>query len=199
MSRFSILKSIAVISFGAVLGYNTVDYFKNKNSGHRYLASMTMSKIAAQQFAKTLIDVRIKNSTVAVDEDDSSTITVTLTAYKPIPAGLAYTWNLPNDVHVIEGQVNGLLPDLAANQSQDLVLKVKGYNKQKKSYISFAINGDVENMKIQREVLASSRPEDSFEYVVQNFEKSKANENKLAGKVGKNDFKAPIDPKKIVH
>ncbi|MBC7467085.1 MAG: hypothetical protein H7256_13935 [Bdellovibrio sp.] len=200
MSRKFILNSILAISFGAVVGYNTVDYFKNRNSPHRYLASMTMSKIAAEQFSKTLIDLKIKNVDIALLDTDVSTIRISLQAYKPIPAGLTYTWNLPADVQLIgNSQVSGVLPEFGANQTQELILKVTGYSKVKKSYISFSLNGEVENAKFQREALVSSRPEDSFEYVVQQYERSKANEVKVNGKLGKSESKGPIDINKVVH
>lgn len=198
MSRLVLLKSFLVISIGAVAGYNTVDFLKNKNSPHRYMASMTMSKMASEQISKSLLDIRIKNVDLAVNEDHASTVTVTLLAYKPLPAGLAYSWNIHDDMQVVDGQTNGILPAFSANQSIELTLKIKGYNKIKRSYVSFSIKGDVESTKFLREVLASSRPEDSFEYVVQEYERSKSNEGRI-NKLGKAESKGPIDPKKVIH
>lgn len=200
MSRFTILKSALVISFGAIAGYTTVDYFNHKSSPNRYLASMTMSKMASEQFSKTLIDMRLTNVEIGATENDVSTIKVSLLAYKPIPPGLTFAWSLPSDVKVVNNEpTRGTLTEFAANQTQEIILKVKGYNKLKKSYISFSLNGDVENTKFQREILISSRPEDSFEYVVQQYERTKANDAKVNGKVGKADYTGPIDIKKVIH
>jgi len=199
MSRSFILKSAIAISIGAVAGYNSVQYFKNRNSSHRYLASITMSKLASEQLSKTLVDVKIKNVEVGLTDSDTSTVKVILTAYKPIAAGLTYNWNIPSDVQVLQGQTSGSLPEFAANQTQELVLKLSGYNKVKKNYVSFTLAGDVDATRFQREVLASSRPEDSFEYVVQEYERSKANDVRVNSKLGKSEYKAPIDLKKVVH
>lgn len=199
MSKFTLLKSAIIITLGTIIGYKSVDYIKNRNSPHRYLASMTMSKLAADQFSKTLIDIQIKNVEIAEKENEVSTIKVILQSYKPIPAGLNYSWNLPKEVHSIEGAQSGTLNDLSANQQIVLTLKVTGYSKQKKNFISFTLNGEVEHQLVQREVLLSSRPEDSFEYVVQEYEKAKSQDVKANSKMGKSNYKGPIDIEKVVH
>ncbi|MFZ3231780.1 MAG: hypothetical protein WA160_16360 [Pseudobdellovibrio sp.] len=199
MSRSILLKSILTISIGAFCGYNTVQYFKTKNSSHRYLASITMSKIASDQYSKTLIDVRIKNIDIAQLENDVSTVKVSLEAFKPLPAGLNYSWILPKNIQIVDGLANGILTEFSANQIQELTLKIKGYSKAKKSYLSFSVSGEIENSAFKREVLLSSRPEDSFEYVVQDYERNKSNELKANSKLGKNEYKSPIDIKKVVH
>ena len=51
--------------------------------------------------------------------------------------------------------------------------------------------------QIERDLLVSSRPEDSFEYVVQEVEKAKAEEKKTIKKLGKTEVTSPIDLKKV--
>jgi hypothetical protein len=158
-----------------------------------------MSKMASEQVSKSLIDMRLRNLEVGLLADDVSTIRMTLQTFKPIPAGVNYTWNLPSDVQLVEGKISDQLPEMAANQTKEIIIKVKSYNKIKKSYISFLIEGNVENTNFKRESLVSSRPEDSFEYVVQDYERSQKAEARAMNKMGKSDYKAPIDIKKVVH
>ena len=201
MSSFTILKSVSVIALGAVIGYSSVQFALTKESPNRYLASSTVSKMAVEQYSRTLIDLKIETSKIAQTEKDASVIEVSIEAFRDIPAGIPFKWNLPEDVEVLSGAPNGLLPEFAANQVHVFKLEVSGFNKLKKSYISFSVNGEVGAINLKREILFSSRPEDSFEYVVQQYEKSKIADAKAnKGRVGKaSSYKGPIDPKKVIH
>ena len=199
MSRFTILKSFLTVTFGIFLGYTGMQYAQSKNDSHRNIASMAVSKMAVDQFSKTVFDLRVKRTDIGLTDADFSTVAVSIEAYKTIPVGLPYTWNLPEGVEIVEGNQSGVLPNFEANQVYNLVLKVKGFNKAQKSFISFSVKGHIESAQISREILLSSRPEDSFEYIVQQFEKSKRAEVNANGKVGKAGiYKGPIDPAKVV-
>ncbi len=200
MSSFTILKSVSIIGLGALIGYSSVRSLMTTNSPNRYLASATMSKMAVEQYSKTIMDIKVTKSDIGLIDSDTSIVEVSIEALQPIAAGISFAWNLPEGVSVIEGAQYGLLPDFAANQIHEFRLKISGFNKTKKSFISFLITGDYGNTKVKQEVLLSSRPEDSFEYVVQQYEKSKIAESKANGKVSKASlYKGPIDPKKMVH
>ncbi len=200
MSNYNILKSLSVVTLGAVIGYSSVRGLMAKNSPNRYLASATMSKMAVEQTSKSILDIQVKKSIIGLTDADSSTIEVSIEALQPIPAGVPFDWNLPEGVTVIKGASHGLLPEFTANQVQDFTLQVSGFNKSKKTYISFSVKGDMGSIKLQQEVLFSTRPEDSFEYVVQTFERKKTEDSKASGKVSQTRlYKGPIDPKKIVH
>jgi hypothetical protein len=194
----NILKSSFIILFGAVVGYTSVHFIREPNKHNRQLASMTFSKLGSQQFAKTLFDIKVRNDSIALKANEISTIKVSIEAFKDFPAGLKYTWTLPETVSVVEGDITGDLLDFSAHQKKDFTLKVRGYSKEEKNYISFAINGNLNDKLIERDILVSSRPEDSFEYVVQEMEKSKAAEAQVLNKLGKPAAaKAPIDVNKV--
>ena len=199
MSYSNLLKSFSVIAISAFVGYSAVKYIQKENSPNRYLASLTMGKMAVEQFSKTVFDVKVKNVEVGLSESDVSIVQVDVEAYTVLPAGLPYLWTIPEDVLIVEGPQQGVFSEFAVNQIQSLTLKIKGYNKTKKSFLSFSINGTLNAAKLQREVLLSSRPEDSFEYIVQNYEKSKEAKAKIKSKLGKSEYKSPIDIKKVIH
>lgn len=200
MSSITILKSVSVIAVGALIGYSSVQFVLTKESPNRYLASTTVSKMAVEQYSRTLVELKVETSQIAQNENDPSIIEVSIEAFREIPAGIPFTWNLPEDIEVISGAQSGLLPEFATNQIHIFELKVTGFSKLKKSFISFSVNGEVGAIKLKREILFSSRPEDSFEYVVQQFEKSKIAASKADGKVRKaSAYKGPIDPKKVIH
>ena len=199
MSYSNLLKSFSVIAISAFVGYSAVKYIQKENSPNRYLASLTMGKMAVEQFSKTVFDVKVKNVEVGLSESDVSIVQVDVEAYTVLPAGLPYLWTIPEDVLIVEGPQQGVFSEFAVNQIQSLTLKIKGYNKTKKSFLSFSVNGTLNATKLQREVLLSSRPEDSFEYIVQNYEKSKEAKAKIKSKLGKSEYKSPIDIKKVIH
>ncbi len=197
MSVTNILKSAVVVLFGGLLGYNAVHLINQPSSINRQLASATFSKLGTEQFARNLFDVKIKNESIALTQDAVSTIRVTIEAYKSFPTGLLYRWNLPESAIVVEGPIEGSLYNFAENQTKEFTLKVKGYSKEIRNYISFSIKGELDQKKIERDVLASSRPEDSFEYVVQQYEKSKTESSNKLNKLGPSRTKAPVDINKV--
>ncbi len=199
MSYSNVLKSFSIVAVSAIIGYSAVSFIQQASSPNRFIASMTMSKMASEQFSKTVFDVRVMNTDIGLTESDTSTVQVTVEAFKALPAGLPYSWNLPDDVLIIDGAQQGVFAAFNENQSQTITLKVKGYNKSKKSYLSFSVNGNLDSVKLHREVLLSSRPEDSFEYIVQQNEKQRQNDLKANNKTGRAISKSPIDLKNVVH
>lgn len=198
MPKFNILASVSITLLGAIIGYESVKYIKQPNANNRYLASTTMSKLGSEQFAKTLFEIKISNETLAESNDEASTITVVIKSLKAIPQSLTYKWTLPDRSQIIEGNESGPLEDFAMNQTKEFKIKIKGYSREVKNYISFKVEGNLEEHKIDRDILISSRPEDSFEYVVQEYEKNKAIDTKNKNKLGKiENQKPPIDIKKV--
>lgn len=197
MSIPNFLKSALVVGVGALFGYSVVKIFTQPNENNRQLASVTFSKLGTEQFAKTLFDVKIKNEDIALFANEVSTIKVTIEAFKAIPEGLAFNWNFPDSMTVVEGDISGNLQDFSANQTKELILKIKGYSKEVQNYVSFTVKGTLNQKLIERDILISSRPEDSFEYVVQETEKAKATQSKLFNKLGRKEVKSPIDLDKV--
>lgn len=197
MSINNILKATLVTTFGAVIGYSSVKIFKQPNENNRGIASMTFSKLGSEQYAKSLFAIKIENESIAKKSDEESVINVKIEAFKTLPEGLNYTWNLPETVTVLEGDLTGPLAGFSAKETKEFRLKVKGYSKEVRNYISFTIKGVLDGKDVERDVLVSSRPEDSFEYVVQEHEKERAIEKKSLNKLGKPEAKSPIDLNKV--
>ncbi len=194
----NLLKSTCVICLGAFLGYSLVKYFNQPNESNRGLASVTYSKLGSEQFSKTLFQIKISNETLAENKDEVSVVYVNIEALKSIPEGLTYNWNLPDTVTIVEGDLAGPLAGFASHDVKEFRLKVKGYSREVRNFISFTVKGNLDNKQIERDVLVSSRPEDSFEYVVQEHEKERAiEEAKGLKKWAKPSAKSPIDIDKV--
>lgn len=185
------------MTLGVVTGYSSVKFFKQPNENNRGIASLTFSKLGSEQYAKTLFDVKIENESIAKKSDEESIINVRIEAFKTLPDGLSYVWNIPDTVTVIEGDLNGPLAGFSAKETKEFRIKIKGYSKEIRNFISFTIKGDLDGKPVERDVLVSSRPEDSFEYVVQEKEKERAIEKKTFNKLGKPESNSPIDLNKV--
>lgn len=197
MSFTNILKSTLAVTLGAVVGYSSVKYMKQPNENNRGLASLTFSKLGSEQYAKSLFEVKIENESLAQKADEESSIVVRVEAYKSLPEGLTYSWNIPDTVTIVQGDISGNILGFSPHEVKEYRLKVKGYSREVRNFISFTVKGALNNKEVSRDVLVSSRPEDSFEYVVQEREKARAIDKKTFNKLGKPEAKSPIDLNKV--
>lgn len=195
MPRHNILKSVAVIAIGGICGYSAVHHLKPQTQ-HRFLASQPMiSKVGQEQNARQLFDVRLNTDELAQQDSGVSTLKVTVTALRTIPAGLIYNWNISDGVHVVDGSVHDQLGAFTSGEQKEFVLRVRGFSKEIRKYISFEVRGEVAQRSVRREVLISSRIEDSFEYVIQ---QNQLQQNQLNGKPGAQSINNRFKPENVI-
>lgn len=183
MSKHIVLNTMFVALMGASVGYGISKLMHSEaNSSERQLASIPLHKLGIDQVSFDYIDVKIDNVTVADAKEQTSIVQMRLTALKNIPTTLNYQWILGKDVTTSD-QLTGLLQPMNEGDSQIIELRVQNYSKEWQSHVSLSLSGDLNGHKVQREVIVSSRPEDSFEYVVK--QAALADQNVPAGKVQK--------------
>jgi hypothetical protein len=132
----------------------------------RGTASIPLTKIGVDEASYNYIDMKIENVSLADKNSDTSLVQVHITALRDIPNSLNYKWILGRDVTTSE-TLEGVLEPLAEGQSKVFEIRVQNYSKEWQSHVSLSLSGDMSGHAVQREVIVSSRPEDSFEYVVQ--------------------------------
>lgn len=191
----NILKSAAIISLGAIVGYSAIKFFSPEQK-NRFIASYPISKLGKEQNARYLFDVKINSDELALTDDGISTIKVNIEALKNFNSGLIYSWNLPQDIQLVEGNLSDNLGEFTANQSKEFILKVRGFSKNLKKFISFEVRGEFEQKPIHREVLISSRIEDSFEYVIQQNELNR--QKNQINKLGADQPKSKFNPENVI-
>lgn len=178
--------------FGAFVGYSVTNLvLEHKNEGSKDFASIdqshashSLTKLASQQIYQDYFDIRIKHEDISTDSDKSSVVKAVITAKRDLPAGLNYQWKLGQDVTSSAADVEGQLPEFKQGEKKELFLTVYGFHKKAQTYLSFILNGTIDNHILAKETLSSSRPEDSFEYVVQQqHELEKQESKKMSGKV----------------
>ena len=188
MSIANLLKSALIISLGGLFGYNLMKYtHENGPEKIRFMASVPLAKIGQEQVSRSLFDVQLDQSQISKSDSDVSTLTVKVQAFKNLQSGLTYNWNLPSGVNVLNGQVQDQLGSMSIGEVKEITIQVIGFSKELKKYISFEIKGNQNQLPVRREVLISSRIEDSLEYLVQQSEIKKQNggANKLDARKNK--------------
>lgn len=191
----NILKSLGIVLCGTVFGYSMVQFLKPEMK-NRHIASAMISKLGQEQNARSLFDVKLNLDGIGANDQGISELKVSVIALKNIRAGLMYNWNLPTEVQIMEGAATEALGEFTVGQSRDFVLHVRGFSKQSKRFISFEVQGEINQYPIKREVLISSRMEDSLEYLIQQNElgkEKKAGINKLG-----TESKGRFDPENVV-
>lgn len=189
------LKSAAVIVCGAIFGYSVIQFFKPEPK-NRFIASTQISKLGQERNARSLFDIKTELTGLAAKDDGVSIVKIYVEALKPVSAGLTYKWNLPAGAQIKEGAESAAFPALNAGEKREFQIKVTGFSKQFKKFASFEIDGTINQYPIHREVLISSRLEDSLEYAIQQSELKK--EKNTINKMGQKS-KTRFDPKHIVH
>ena len=175
MSKQSILNSICITLFGTFLGYGVTHIAMSNNQSHSLdMASLApnendhrITKLASQQIYQDYFDVRIKHDSISETENGQSTVKALVTAKKDLPAGLSFSWKLGENVTSNSPEISGQLAAIKRGETQEVLLPVYGFTKQSKRFLSFIVSGKVDKHDLHKESLSSSRPEDSFEYVVQ--------------------------------
>lgn len=206
MSKQFLLDFIYITAFGVFTGYGVTHLVTQRNTSPGYnpvreTASIndeehTLTKLAARQIYQDYFDIHIKHDFISNNDKNSSVVKAIIVAKKDLPEGLRYQWILGESVSVSSSHIDGTLGALKQGNQKEIPLIVYGFNKQAQTYLSFVLSGEVDNHKLHKEVLSSSRPEDSFEYVVQQAyaqEKVQEQQERAAGKVETKSIK----PKKF--
>lgn len=185
MSKHIVLKTICVSLLGISFGYGVTRLMHNEyefEMASRNTASVPLTKIGLDQASFDYIDMKIDNASLAEKKDGTSLVQVRITALKDIPSQLKYKWILGKEVFTSEN-LEGVLEPLAQGQSTVFEVRVQNYSKEWQSHVSLELTGDLSGHQVQREVMVSSRPEDSFEYVVQQAALAEKEALKTHGKV----------------
>lgn len=167
MSKHVVLKTICVSLIGITFGYGITRVMHNEyETASRHTASVPIGKLGFDQASYDYIDIKIDNVSLADKKEDTSIVQVRVTALKDIPSSLNYKWILGKDV-VSSETLDGVLEPLTQGQSRVYEIRVQNYSKEYQSHVSLSLSGDMSGHSVRRDVIVSSRPEDSYEYVVQ--------------------------------
>lgn len=197
MSKHVVLKTICVSLLGITFGYGITRVMHTEYEvSTRNTASIPLTKLGVDQASYDYIDIKIENVSLAEKKEGISLVQVRITALRDIPSALNYQWVLGKEVTTSE-TLDGILEPLTQGQSKVFELRVQNYSKEWQSHVSMSLTGDLSGHQVRRDVIVSSRPEDSFEYVVQQaaLAEEQAKQNSLSGKLQKLNNKKTLSEK----
>lgn len=197
MSKYVVLKTICVSLLGITFGYGITRVMHTEYEvSTRNTASIPLTKLGVDQASYDYIDIKIENVSLADKKEGTSLVQVRITALRDIPSALNYQWILGKEVTTSQN-LDGILEPLTQGQSKIFELRVQNYSKEWQSHVSLNLNGDLSGHQVRRDVIISSRPEDSFEYVVQQaaLAEEQAKQNSLSGKLQKLNNKKTLSEK----
>ena len=91
---------------------------------------------------------------------------------------LKYKWIFTENIFLSDGENTGKIANLKANRKYPVEIKVKGFSNLENRQIVFQIWGFHKGKKIFSSGIISTNKENTFENIVQNVEKIKAEDNK---------------------
>lgn len=174
MSKHILLKTALTSVLGIIVGYGVTQHtqqqtFAQKNLTHRFLASAPLTKLGVDQVSYDYFNVSIDNKSLSESSSESSVVSVKVTALKNIPVQLNYQWLLGREVVAFD-DLTGVITPMTAGEEKIFEIRLQNYSKEFLTHVSFIVTGVLGQHTVNRETLISSRPEDSFEYLVQKNE-----------------------------
>lgn len=137
------------------------------SSPERQLASPThATKWQPSEHNKSLapLKVDILKPEFPPETDEASVeITGHITLAQTMGNQIDYTWNLPDGVSLVEGQMSDSLQGMTAGQTAELKIVVTGFSKLQQRAISLSASSLMGNQRVGNSAVLVSRPEDTFE------------------------------------
>jgi len=170
VSKQLLLRIILTTGFGLVTGFLTM-HLIYKNNSTRRLASISESPLLIQKLSQDMVSrnffqLKLSSEEIAENQNGISVIKATITAFQNMPSGLKYTWYLEKDA-TTTSVLEGTLPAISAGQTYDLQINVSKFSKEIQNHITFSVSGKIAEHTVLRDAIIATRPEDSFEYVLQ--------------------------------
>jgi hypothetical protein len=165
-------KLIAITVAGLLIGISGMalqDEVKRKPS------SATTAKWTPAPLGKHLAPVKVeiqKIESIPTSGNEEVQLVGRLFINQDISSDLSFTWTLPEEVQVVEGQLSDSLPNVQAGQIVEVRLTVTGFNSEKQRMISLQAWAQKGDSRIGNSAITVSRPQDTWEAVAAEMQES---------------------------
>ncbi|MBV2169818.1 MAG: hypothetical protein KUL82_14025 [Bdellovibrio sp.] len=161
--------TLTVILFGLIIGISGAAYVKDKAKAQRHPSSVGDKKIwMPTPLGKHLALLKVEiTSPESIPEAGSDEVTLTgrILVNQELQGDLSYSWSLPEDVQVVDGQVSDSFSNVKNGQIVEVKITVSGFNKEKQRLISLQASGKKGAEVLGNSAVVASRPEDTWEAV----------------------------------
>lgn len=178
-------RTALTLVLGLIFGISGAAYFSNKEK-KRVPSSVKENKIpwVPVPVGKHLALLKVEIATpehLPEEGNDDVDLTGRIFINQSLQGDLAYEWNLPEDVQIIDGEKSDTLANVKLGQIVELKITVSGFNKEKQRLISLQASGAHGNQVLGNSAVIASRPEDTWEAVAPEMKKA-AEEQLSTGK-----------------
>ncbi|OYZ23614.1 MAG: hypothetical protein B7Y39_03935 [Bdellovibrio sp. 28-41-41] len=176
MYKNHILQFFFVFTAMFGLGYASADYLILSSVDGKQSPSLT-SLLFNAKMGKSLsfVNVQLEAPDIADNPNDETEITGYITLLKSSNNIVKYQWLLPEGVQIVDGDIEGQLEGVYAEDPVEVSIIVKGYSNNEKKLVTLTAGTVIGDTPVSNVALISSRPEDSQEFIAkQKFEVSNA-------------------------
>lgn len=148
-------------------------YFQNKSIRQPPRDQFLQSKFTSKGVVDRVIKLKL-NSDKASSNSEKVEISAEFKLAFDFSDQLHYRWKLGPYVMLVEGELSGQVNGLTGNVTKKLTITVTGFSKETNHQVGFEISGIKNGKNIFADGLIASDMENTFENIVQNVEKIKA-------------------------
>ena len=133
------------------------------------------SEFSGHGVVDRVIQLKFLEATATTTDAAPATIKVAVTLPFDFNQVLHFKWLLTENIKLISGDIAGDILNFKAGIPQDLEIQVAGFSQLENRHVGFQIMGIKDGRKLFTDGIVASLSENTFESVVQNVEKIKAN------------------------
>ena len=151
----------------------TFFYLQEKSNNQLPRAQFLQSKFTSKGIVDRVIKLKL-NADSASSNSEKVEITAEFKIAFDFSDQLHFRWKLGPDIRIVEGDLSGAVNGLTGNESKKLSITVTGFSKETNHQVGFEISGIKNGKNIFADGVIASDMENTFENIVQNVEKIKA-------------------------
>ncbi len=164
---------ILLLSLVAGLNYNYFAKAKSQPAPH----VVPQSEFSGHGVVDRVIQLKFIEAQPAKTEEAPSNIKVAVTVPFDFEPELQFKWLLTENVKLVSGSLAGKISHFKAGVPQELDIQVTGFSQIENRQVAFQITGSKDGRKIFADGIVASLKDNTFENIVQNVEKIKAEKN----------------------
>jgi hypothetical protein len=174
-----LLKNMILISTAVILtsAIGAMTFANSQTSKVRFnlnATSVPTSEFSGYGPVDRIITIKIKEDKIAKQDRDIVTVKTDITMPFDYDDKLEFKWILTENVHLVKGDLTGTVQFLKANAPKTVEISVTGFSKLENRQIAFQVSGTKNGRRIFADGIITTQKEKTFEDIVQNVEKIRA-------------------------
>jgi hypothetical protein len=150
---------------------------KDSTAPKKIKPPLRLSSFASGGSTRKLFHIQLDYLAAESDPNEIVEVTAKISVPFNYHFPVLYSWKLGPEVKLISGELSGNISEgISANQTVEVKIQVKGYTKTVNRHIWFEARSSTAGHALVSEMVGVSNMENTFENIVQNVERIKAQE-----------------------